>query len=105
MGRHTKKTSANAVRACVRACAKQKAMVLLCDVPVHELTAGDKQLLQPSRNWPMHQAQCYAHQKCGLKLESCRRYLLLGKNVRGGPSHPAPSLEKNEWNQLPAPYS
>jgi len=58
-------------------------MVLLCDVPVHELTAGDKQLLQPSRNWPMHQAQCYAHLKCGLKLVAGARYLLLGKNGCG----------------------
>ena len=51
-------------------------MVLLCDVPVHELSAGDKQLLQPSRNWPMHQAQCYAHLRCGLRLVAGARYLL-----------------------------
>ena len=58
-------------------------MVLLCDVPVHELSAGDKQLLQPSRNWPMHQAQCYAHLRCGLRLVAGARYLLLGKNGYG----------------------
>lgn len=58
-------------------------MVLLCDVPVHELSAGDKQLLQPSRNWPMHQAQCYAHLRCGLRLVAGARYLLLGKNGCG----------------------
>lgn len=58
-------------------------MGILCDVPVHELTAGDKQLLQPSRNWPMHQAGAYAHLRCGLRLESGRRYLLLGRNGVG----------------------
>ena len=58
-------------------------MGILCDVPVHELTAGDKQLLQPSRNGPMHQAGAYAHLRCGLRLESGRRYLLLGRNGVG----------------------
>ena len=58
-------------------------MGILCDVPVHELTAGDKHLLQPSRNWPMHQAGAYAHLRCGLRLESGRRYLLLGRNGVG----------------------
>ena len=58
-------------------------MGILCDVPVHELTAGDKQLLQPSRNWPVHQAGAYAHLRCGLRLESGRRYLLLGRNGVG----------------------
>jgi len=58
-------------------------MGILCDVPVHELTAGDQQLLQPSRNWPMHQAGAYAHLRCGLRLESGRRYLLLGRNGVG----------------------
>ena len=57
-------------------------MVLLCDVPVHELSAGDKQLLQPSRNGRCTR-RCYAHLRCGLRLVAGARYLLLGKNGCG----------------------
>ena len=76
-------------------------MTLLAECPVHELTVGLgkgangdadgtweekrelKALLQPSRNWPMHQAQCYAHQDCNLRIKRGCRYLLHGRNGVG----------------------
>ena len=66
---------------------------LLVDTPVHELTAGGDQedtpvaelkaLLQDSRNWPMHQAACYAHQRQNLRIRTGGRYVLLGRNGCG----------------------
>jgi len=69
---------------------------ILAECPVHELTAGGgerqedghgrvelKALLQPSRNWPMHQAGCYAHLNTNLRIREGGRYLLLGRNGVG----------------------
>jgi ATPase subunit of ABC transporter with duplicated ATPase domains len=68
---------------------------MLAECPVHELTAGLgygqaekrqrelKALLQPSRNWPYHQAGAYAHLNQNLRIKANVRYLLLGKNGVG----------------------
>lgn len=68
---------------------------MLAECAVHELTAGlghgqaEKQqrelkaLLQPSRNWPYHQAGAYAHLNQNLRIKANARYLLLGKNGVG----------------------
>jgi len=56
---------------------------LLCDVPVHDLDAGDKQLLQKSRNMASYHAGSYAHLKNNLRLFEGCRYVLLGKNGCG----------------------
>ena len=69
---------------------------MLCSCPTHELTAGLgngesplelkrelKALLQPSRNWPMHQKACYVHQEQNLVIKSGCRYFLAGRNGVG----------------------
>lgn len=56
---------------------------MLCDVPVHSLAAGDKDLLQSSRNTSGHQASSLAHLTCNLKLIKGERHLLLGENGCG----------------------
>ncbi|QDZ23115.1 ABC transporter [Chloropicon primus] len=69
---------------------------MLCNCPTHELTAGLgngasplepkrelKALLQPSRNWPMHQKACYVHQEQNLVIKLGSRYFLSGRNGVG----------------------
>jgi ATPase subunit of ABC transporter with duplicated ATPase domains len=56
---------------------------MLCDVAVHDLAAGQKSLLQKSRNEAGHQASSMAHLNCRLRLRKGERHLLLGKNGCG----------------------
>jgi len=56
---------------------------MLCDVPVHTLTAGHKQLLQSSCNSAGHQALSEAHLTCNLRLRRGARHFLLGRNGCG----------------------
>jgi len=56
---------------------------MLCDVAVHELAAGHRQLLQSSRNEAGHQSASMSHLDCRLRLKQSERYVLLGKNGVG----------------------
>lgn len=58
-------------------------MAMLCDLPVRALAAGDKDLLQSSRNASGLQASSFAHLNCNLRLMKGERHLLLGKNGCG----------------------
>jgi len=56
---------------------------MLFDVPMHDLAAGDQQLLQGSRNKSGASASAQSHLQCNLRLKQGGRHLLLGKNGCG----------------------
>lgn len=56
---------------------------MLCDLPIHYISAGSKQLLQSSRVTSGLQTAHLAHLRCNLRLQTGERYLLLGRNGVG----------------------
>jgi ATPase subunit of ABC transporter with duplicated ATPase domains len=58
-------------------------MAMLCDIPIHDLAAGDFQLLGDSRNNSGASTSSGAHLKCNLRIKRGSRHLLLGKNGCG----------------------
>lgn len=56
---------------------------MLCDIPIHDLAAGDLQLLGDSRNNSGASASSGAHLKCNLLIKRGGRHLLLGRNGCG----------------------
>lgn len=56
---------------------------MLCDLPIHYVSAGSKQLLQSSRVTSGLQTSHLAHLRCNLRLQAGERYLLLGRNGVG----------------------
>lgn len=56
---------------------------MLFDICVDNLSAGDKSLLQDSRNKSGGSSSSYAHLKCNLRLRCGGRHLLLGRNGCG----------------------
>jgi ATPase subunit of ABC transporter with duplicated ATPase domains len=58
-------------------------MAMLCDIPIHNLSAGDFDLLHSSRNKSGASADSSAHLRCNLRLKLGGRHVLMGKNGCG----------------------